>query len=255
MDGLGRAQRRDRAPFDRRLNLYLRTLIAEVATPDEPPTPVPVARRAAVRIAAVRLVLAVHAPDAAKPEVRASRSLWDNGLPNLEDWLADRPDGIAAAMSTGPKISGCGWSSARSISATMADIWSRWPATPPRYEETRPSTISSAAPSARSAVVLLLTTIFQVRFGLAPLKRISEAIARSAPAGRAARGRVPGRDRAAGARDQRADRRQPRDRRARAHPCRQSRACAQDAALGHRQRGDRAAATIRSPPRCASRPT
>ena len=48
--------------FDRRLNLYLRTLIAEVATPDEPAgPPVPVARRAAVRTAAVRLVLADHA--------------------------------------------------------------------------------------------------------------------------------------------------------------------------------------------------
>ena len=54
---------------------------------------------------------------------------------------------------------------------------------------------------------------------------------------RAAGGQLPGRDRAARARDQRADRGQPRDRRARAHPCRQSRACAEDAALGDRQRG------------------
>ena len=32
------------------------------------------------------------------------------------------------------------------------------------------------------AVVLLLTTLFQVRFGLAPLKRISAGLRRSAPA-------------------------------------------------------------------------
>ena len=45
--------------FDRRLNLYLRTLIAEVGDPGRTRRPpVPVARRAAVRSAAVRLVLA-----------------------------------------------------------------------------------------------------------------------------------------------------------------------------------------------------
>ena len=91
------------------------------------------------------------------------------------------------------------------------------------------------------AVVLLLTTLFQVRFGLAPLKRISESLA-AIRGGTAEKleGAFPGRDRAARARDQCAARCQPRDRRARAHPCRQSRACAQDADLGDGQRGARA---------------
>ena len=83
--------------------------------------------------------------------------------------------------------------------------------------------------------------MFQVRFGLAPLKRISaQPGGDPLRLGRAPGRQLPGRDRAARARNQRADRRQPRDRRARPHPCRQSRACAEDAALRDRQRGERA---------------
>ena len=72
---------------------------------------------------------------------------------------------------------------------------------------------------------------------------------------RAAGGRISRRDRAAGARDQCADRRQPRNRRARAHPCRQSRPRHQDAAVGHRQRGFRARGRSLCDARCWSRPT
>jgi hypothetical protein len=127
----------------------------------------------------------------------------------------------------------------RSISAPTAAIWSASPATLPRFSTTRRAfDYYLGGTFAALAIVLLLTTIFQVRFGLAPLKRISQSLA-DIRSGRAERleGEFPGRDRAAGARDQRADRRQPRDRRARAHPCRQSRARAQDAAVGDRQRG------------------
>ena len=49
-----------------------------------------------------------------KPEVRASRSLWDGKLPQLEDQgveLGRRP-ASARAMSTARRASGCGWSSA-----------------------------------------------------------------------------------------------------------------------------------------------
>ena len=144
-------------------------------------------------------------------------------------------------MSPGRKISGCACSSAPSISATRAASWSRSPATPPRSTRRRSGFDRALAVTfGVLAVVLLLTTMFQVRFGLAPLKRISDSLAaiRSGAAERLRR-RLPGRDRAAGARDQCADRRQPRDRRARAHPCRQSRACAEDAALGDDERGDR----------------
>ena len=130
-------------------------------------------------------------------------------------------------------------------------------ATPPRSTRRRAaSTARCCSPSACSAVVLLLIDHLP-----GPLRPGAAQAHLRGPGGdplrhgRAAGRRFPGRDRAARARDQRADRRQPRDRRARAHPCRQSRARAQDAALGDGERGRRRAAAIRLPPRCASRPT
>ena len=95
-------------------------------------------------------------------------------------------------------------------------------------------------------VALLLTTALQVRFGLSPLKRISESLA-AIRSGRAERleGEFPVEIALARARDQCADRSQSRDRRARAHPCRQSRARPEDAVVGDRQRGGRTARAIR----------
>ena len=167
--------------FDRRLNLYLRTLIAEVATPDEPPgPPVPVARRAAVRTAAVRLVLADHphryrkgrnarlalAMGQEAAEARGARRRADRGRhpPRLCRWARrpDAADGRAAGRSRRRR---------------------QIPGQRRRRRHARFSTkpaasiITSAARSSALAIVLLLTTIFQVRFGLAPLKRISDAIA------------------------------------------------------------------------------
>src|SRR6185312_11681293 len=67
--------------FDRRLNLYLRTLIAEVATPDhqfqslgEPLFDLPLSG----------WYWEVVRTDPDKEDVRASRSLWDKRLPKLE---------------------------------------------------------------------------------------------------------------------------------------------------------------------------
>ena len=60
--------------FDRRLNLYLRTLIAEVATPDEPPDhQFQSLGEPLVRTAAVRLVLADHPHRWRKRRDRAHR--------------------------------------------------------------------------------------------------------------------------------------------------------------------------------------
>jgi hypothetical protein len=250
--------------FDRRLNLYLRTLIAEVATPDDADrtSPIaPVARRAAVRTAAVRLVLADR-PNRhrRKAETRASRSLWDaRSCPSSRiTGRNSRPPGSVSAMSTVPKASESAHGGAAGRSRRRRQILgSASPATPPKSRRRPGRSITIwLAPSRADGIGLLLTTIFQVRFGLAPLKRISESLAdiRSGQRG-AAGGRVSGRDRAAGARDQCAARRQPRDRRARAHPCRQSRPCDQDAALGHRQRGGCASPASRSPTRSSNRRT
>ena len=89
--------------------------------------------------------------DRAKPEVRSSRSLWDGGLPHLDDLSVSRPmpDGTPQGLRRrARRISGCAWSSAPSISATTAAISSRSPATPPR-STTRcaPSTARSSSPS------------------------------------------------------------------------------------------------------------
>jgi hypothetical protein len=71
--------------FDRRLNLYLRTLIAEVATPDEPPE----RQFQSLGEPLFELPLSgwywqiVRTDE--KAETRASRSLWDKKLPTLEE--------------------------------------------------------------------------------------------------------------------------------------------------------------------------
>src|SRR5258708_10254968 len=76
--------------FDRRLNLYLRTLIAEVATPDEPPD----RQFQSLGEPLFELPLSgwywqITRTDTEKPEVRASLSLWDKQLPKLDEHGAD----------------------------------------------------------------------------------------------------------------------------------------------------------------------
>ena len=76
--------------FDRRLNLYLRTLIAEVATPDEPPDH----QFQSLGEPLFELPLSgwywqITRTDSEKAETRASRSLWDKKLPKLEEHGAD----------------------------------------------------------------------------------------------------------------------------------------------------------------------
>src|SRR5258708_4831667 len=91
--------------FDRRLNLYLRPLIAEVATPDNPP-----ARQfQSLGEPLFELPLSgwywqITRTDAEKPEVRASRSLWDKKLPKLEEHGADlTAAGIRLGYVDGPE--------------------------------------------------------------------------------------------------------------------------------------------------------
>src|SRR6202007_2659680 len=91
--------------FDRRLNLYLRTLIAEVATPDEPPD----RQFQSLGEPLVELPLSgwdwqMTRTDSEKPELRASRSLWDKKLPKLEDRGVDlSAAGIRIGYVDGPE--------------------------------------------------------------------------------------------------------------------------------------------------------
>ena len=218
-----------------------------------------VARRAAVRTAAVGLVLAGDAARSRQAR-RALLALAVGRRPAASRGPAAcrrRRTARARAMSTGRRTSGCGWSSAPSISATRAAISSRSPATPPR-STTRRASFDRALVDHLRAARRRAAAHHHVPGALRP--GAAQAHFRGPRRDplrhrRAAGGRIPRRDRAARARDQRADRRQPRDRRARAHACRQSRACAEDAAVGDGQRGDRARRRSASPTRCASRPT
>jgi signal transduction histidine kinase len=165
--------------FDRRLNLYLRTLIAEVATPDEPPD-----RQFQLGEPLFELPLSgwywqVTKLSAPKPEVRSSRSLWDGGLPHLEDMTVQTaPDGTRRRYVPGPEDQRLRLlertvdlgEDGRYLVAVAGDALEI-------DDETQGFDRAIAVTFGVLAIVLLLTTMFQVRFGLAPLKRISASLA------------------------------------------------------------------------------
>ena len=71
--------------FDRRLNLYLRTIVAEVATPDNTPDQFQSLGEPLFELPLSGWYWQVTRTDTEKPEVRSSRSLWDKKLPKLEE--------------------------------------------------------------------------------------------------------------------------------------------------------------------------
>jgi signal transduction histidine kinase len=166
--------------FDRRLNLYLRTLIAEVATPDEPPD----RQFQSLGEPLFELPLSgwywqITRTDTDKQDVRASRSLWDKKLPKLEDQgieltpagirlgYVEGPEGQSLRVVERPVDLGADGKFLVSVAGDATEI----------FDETRTFDYYLGSTFAALGIVLLLTTIFQVRFGLAPLKRISEKIA------------------------------------------------------------------------------
>ena len=165
--------------FDRRLGVYLRTLVADVASPEESTEKFP----QSVSEPLFELPLSgwywqVTRLDAAKPEVRASRSLWDGGLPRLPVSSAAGNSGIRQGYVPGPEDQklrmiernidlGEEGSYLVSVAGDAAEI----------DDETRSFDRALLYTFAILALVLLLTTILQVRFGLAPLKRISAGLA------------------------------------------------------------------------------
>src|ERR1700742_629054 len=166
--------------FDRRLNLYLRTLIAEVATPDEPPDH----QFQSLGEPLFDLPLSgwywqITRTDTEKGETRASRSLWDKKLPKLEEHGAELtasgvrlgyvegPEGERLRIVEDPDDLGSDGKFLVSVAGDATEI----------FDETHSFDYYLGGTFAALGIVLLLTTIFQVRFGLAPLKRISESIA------------------------------------------------------------------------------
>jgi signal transduction histidine kinase len=166
--------------FDRRLNLYLRTLVAEVATPDEPPD----RQFQSLGEPLFELPLSgwywqITRTDGEKAGVRASKSLWDKKLPKLEEQgieltpagirvgYVEGPEGQTLRMVERPVDLDADGKFLVSVAGDATEI----------FDETRNFDYDLGGTFAALGIVLLLTTIFQVRFGLAPLKRISEAIA------------------------------------------------------------------------------
>ena len=165
--------------FDRRLGVYLRTLVADVASPEDPADKFP----QSVSEPLFELPLSgwywqVTRLDSGKSEVRASRSLWDGGLPRLPVGAPPSNIGIRQGYVAGPEDQklrliertidlGEEGSFLVSVAGDAVEI----------EDETRAFDRALQITFAVLALVLLLTTIFQVRFGLAPLKRISAGLA------------------------------------------------------------------------------
>jgi signal transduction histidine kinase len=166
--------------FDRRLGVYLRTLVADVAAPEQS------ADRGTATLGEPQFELPLSGwywqitpLDAVKPEIRSSRSLWDTGLNRLRDEDATTsPDGTRRGYAVGPDEQRLRLLE-RSVDLGEDGRYLIVVAGDPQEidDETHAFDRALVVTFATLAVVLLLITMFQVRFGLAPLKRISEALA------------------------------------------------------------------------------
>jgi len=166
--------------FDRRLDVYLRTLVADVASPEEGSDKFP--QSIGEPLFELPLsgwywqVTRLDAPK--KPEVHSSRSLWDNNLPALPD---DRSASLGEARqgyAEGPEQQKLRivernidlGDDGRYLIAVAGDASEI-------DDETRSFDGVIGVTFAALIIALLLTTALQVRFGLAPLTRISQGLA------------------------------------------------------------------------------
>jgi signal transduction histidine kinase len=164
--------------FDRRLDVYLRTLVADVASPEETSEKFPQSLGEPLfELPLSGWYWQVTRLDKPKPEVRASRSLWDGGLPRLADEKSTST-GLRQGYVQGPEEQklrlaervvdlGDEGRFRVAVAGDAAEI----------DEELRAFDQALEITFGALALILLLTTTFQVRFGLAPLKRISESLA------------------------------------------------------------------------------
>ena len=176
-------QRSVERTFDRRLNFYLRTLIAEAEAPDNPNDKDKDRSVQSLGEPLFELPLSgwywrMERVDGVKPEVRASRSLWDASLPKLEQrGIELNQSGVRIAYVDGPEDQhlrlverpvdlGADGKYLATVAGDASEI----------FEETRTFDYYLAGTFAALTIGLLLTTIFQVRYGLAPLKRISKSL-------------------------------------------------------------------------------
>jgi signal transduction histidine kinase len=167
--------------FDRRLDVYLRTLVADVASPEEGTDKFP----QSIGEPLFDLPLSgwywqVARLDTAKPEVHSSRSLWDSNFPRLADGApgsaasggyrqgyAQGPEDVRLRLAERTVDLG---EDGRYLVAVAGDATEI-------DNEMRSFDRVIGATFGALAIALLLTTALQVRFGLLPLKRISASLA------------------------------------------------------------------------------
>jgi signal transduction histidine kinase len=166
--------------FDRRLGVYLKTLIADIASPE-----IPIEKTGQMlgeplcELPLSGWYWQVTRLDRDKPEAISSRSLWDRGLPHLADQRVNPgADGIRKSYVQGPEDQRLRLverdvdlgDEGRFLVAVGGDAVEL-------DDEILAFEGAIAMTFAMLAAVLLLTTLFQVRFGLAPLNRISRGLA------------------------------------------------------------------------------
>jgi len=165
--------------FDRRLDVYLRTLVADVASPEDGGDKFP----QSIGEPLFELPLSgwywqVTRLDTKKPEVRSSRSLWDSALPQLGNDQAPAGAEYRQGYAQGPEDQklrlvernidlGDDGKYLIEVAGDASEI----------DDETRSFDGAIGATFAALTLALLLTTALQVRFGLAPLTRISQRLA------------------------------------------------------------------------------
>jgi signal transduction histidine kinase len=166
--------------FDRRLGVYLRTLVADVASPEEASDKFPQSLGEPLfELPLSGWYWQVTRLDPGRADVRSSRSLWDGGLPHLQDMaVAAGANGSREGYVSGPEDQrlrlvernidlGDEGHYLVAVAGDAAEI----------ADEVRSFDQALIITFSILAAVLLLTTMFQVRFGLAPLKRITDSLA------------------------------------------------------------------------------
>src|SRR4051812_21861090 len=164
--------------FDRRLGVYLKTLVADVASPEESGGKFPQSLGEPLfELPLSGWYWQVTRLDGQKPEVRSSRSLWDASLPRIADPTTALPGGTRQGYVRGPEDQRLRLAERNidlgddgrflvAVAGDAAEI----------EEEIRIFDGWLLITFVALAAVLLLSTMFQVRFGLAPLKRISQSL-------------------------------------------------------------------------------
>src|SRR6201997_2386390 len=165
--------------FDRRLDVYLRTLVADVASPEDSGDKFP----QSIGEPLFELPLSgwywqVTRLDSKTPEVHSSRSLWDSNLPRLAADRSISESESRQGYARGPEDQdlrlvernidlGADGRYLVAVAGDASEI----------DDETQGFNRAIVLTFTALTMALLLTTALQVRFGLAPLARISESLA------------------------------------------------------------------------------